>query len=333
MTVIEEVHRDHGATFGERGGRRIVAEYGRPGRTHRAVRNVAGTIEMGYDVRVVTGPDRHDAVDRILTADVPRGDGTGAYGFLLDGETIAADAAVYDAAASDRLLVFCPPGRGGVLDATNADAAEVAVEIADATDDFAVFGVHGPKSTEKVASVLSTGSAPEPPLSFERGSMGDEGVTVVAGDGVTGEEGYEVICTAGDAPRVFDTLVNRGLNAAPFGYRTLASLTLEAGTPLFDPDLSGRDPGILSGGDGAGRRLVGLAPEAVPDGGATVYRESEAVGTVTRALESPTLGEPIALGVVAGEPETVETPTGRVGVDRAALPFVEGSQRSGRLPG
>jgi len=333
MTVIEGIHRDHGATFADRGGRRVVADYGRHERTHRAVRNAAGTIELGYDVRIITGPDRHDALDAVVTIDVPRADGRGSYGFLLDGGAVAADAAVYDAAASDRLLVFCPPGWGGVLDEQIDRDATGEFAVDDATEAFAVFGVHGSRSTETVASVLSTGSAPEPPLTFERGTMGDEGVTVVAGDGVIGEEGYEVVCAAADATRVFDTLVNRGLNAVPFGYRTFESLTLEAGTPLFDPDLRGRDPSILAGSDGTGERLVGLAPERLPSGGATVYGSDGAIGTVTRAVTSPTLAEPIAFGVVDGVPEAVETPDGRVGVERAALPFVEGTQRSGRLPG
>ena len=81
-------------------------------------------------------------------------------------------------------------------------------------------------------------------------------MTVVRTDAPTGETGYEVICASEDAADVFDTLINHGLNAVPFGTDTWEALTLEAGTPLFDPDLEGRIPnatgvtrllGILSG--------------------------------------------------------------------------------------
>jgi len=68
---------------------------------------------------------------------------------------------------------------------------------------------------------------------------------VIATDGPLGEEGYEVICAAEDAPAVFDTLINRGLNAAPFGYRTWDALSLEAGTPLFEHELAGTVPNVL----------------------------------------------------------------------------------------
>ncbi|MCU4717757.1 glycine cleavage T C-terminal barrel domain-containing protein [Halapricum hydrolyticum] len=330
MSVIESVHEDHGATFRSVGGKRVVADYGRPERTHRAVRNVAGVIELGYDVREVTGPDRIAAVERASTANVPRSDGEGCYGFVLEDGAIAADAYVYN--AGERLLALLSPGRGDRLDRA---LSESGAESTDLTDELAVFSVHGSQATEKIASVLSTGGgAPVPAHTFVRGSMGDEGVTVVASDAPTGEAGYEVVCGIDDAKRVFDTLVNRGLNAAPFGYRTWESLTLEAGTPLFEPDLAGRSPAVLTQrGDREGRQLVGLVCEALPDPGATVYGDGAAVGTVTRALESPTLDEPIAFAVVAGEPTAVETDAGRVEAREASLPFVEGSERSRRLPG
>ncbi|MEF8784281.1 MAG: glycine cleavage T C-terminal barrel domain-containing protein [Haloarculaceae archaeon] len=331
MSVIEGVHGDHGATFRDLDGRRVVDDYGRPERTHRAVRNVAGVIEMGYDIHVVTGPERVQAVEAAITADVPASDGEGCRGFVLEDGTVAAEAAVYNADAGDRLLVFLSPGRGAVLDAA-LDGQRV--DTSDATDEMAVFGVHGGQATEKIASVLSTGGgAPEPAHTFTRGSMGDEGVTVIASDAPTGEEGYEVACAADDAERVFDTLVNRGLNATPFGYRTWESLTLEAGTPLFESELDSRDPAVLSGGDTDGRRLVGLSCEAVPESGGTVRGDrDQQVGTVTRAVESPMLNEPIAFALVTDDPIGVDTADGRADAERTPLPFVESGARSGRLP-
>ena len=71
MTVVAELHESHGATFAERGTRRVVANYGRPGRTHRAVRNVVGVAEMGYGVVEVTGDDRVEFVDNAVSNRVP----------------------------------------------------------------------------------------------------------------------------------------------------------------------------------------------------------------------------------------------------------------------
>jgi aminomethyltransferase len=358
MTVLEDVHEVHGATFREFGGRRVVDEYGRPERTHRAVRNVVGVCEFGYGVIVVTGEDRVDYVDNAVSNRVPDADGQGCYALLLDPDgRITTDMYVYN--AGERLLVFTPPARAEPL----AEEWEEKTFIQDvdfrlATDDFAVFGVHGPKSTEKVASVLHQASSPEKPLSFQRGELGDAGVTVVRTDNLAGEESYDVICAAEDAEPVFDTLVNRGLNAVPFGYTTWETLTLEAGTPLFDTEIEGALPndlgmrnaldfekGCYVGQEVVSRienrghptqRLAGLAVDDLPETGAAVFAGDEHVGEVTRAVRSPMREAPIALATLdwdlPSEALTVRVDGESVGAQRVDPPFVEGSATSARLP-
>jgi aminomethyltransferase len=357
MTVLGDVHEDHGATFVERGGRRAVGEYGRPESAHRAVRNGVGLIEQVADVLVVTGDDRVEYVDNTISNTVPQTDGTGTYALMLTPQgRIETDMYVFN--AGDKLLLVLPPGEGDPLAEEWLDKTFIQdVDCRVATDDFAVFGVHGPQATEKIASVLSVGT-PEESLSFVRGSAGDVGLTVIRTDAPTGETGYQVVCDASHAERVFDTLETRGLNAAPFGYQTWDSLTLEAGTPLFESELDGQIPNslgirnaidfekgcfvgqeVLSRIENRGelnRRLIGLEVEAVPDAGSTVALDGDAVGEVTRALDSPTLGTPLALALVDAEGIDAGTLTVRAASEYAAsvaeLPFVEGSERSARLP-
>lgn len=356
MTVLESVHADHGATFTEHSGTRVVAEYGRPDRTHRAVRNVVGVIERGCGILEITGDDRVSYVDNIVSNRVPREDGVGCYALVLDPQgAIETDLYAYN--AGERLLLFLPPDRAEPLAEewrSKVFIDDVEIRVA---DDLVVFGVHGPKATEKVASVLTGPSVPERPLSFVRGSMGDVGVTVVAGDGLVGEEGYEIVCGAADADRVFDTLITHGMNAAPFGYTTWNTLTLEAGTPLFDAELAGVIPNVagvhaaldfekgcyvgqevVSRVENHGRpsrRLVGLAPEAVPESGASIRDGDAVVGEVTRSARSPLKDEPIALAYVDFTVEatelTVDAPTDCT-ASVVDLPFVEGTERSARLP-
>ncbi|GAB7009952.1 aminomethyltransferase family protein [Halorubrum trueperi] len=378
MTLVSDTHGEHGATYRDRGGRRVVDHYGKPERVGKAVRNVVGAIEMGYGVLAVSGDDRVEFVDNAVSNRIPAEDGQGVYALLLDPQgAIETDMYVYN--ADERLLVFLPPERtNAVTEDWSSKVFIQDVEIDDVTADFGVFGVHGPKSTEKVASVLGGPGAPEKPLSFVRGSMVDAGVTVIAADAPLGEEGYEVICAAEDAEQVFDTLINRGLNAAPFGYRTWDALSAEAGTPLFEYELSGTVPNVLglrnaldfekgcyvgqevvSRVENQGRpsrRLVGLEldglvdvtaeidgdaepdryEEILPSPGAAVFDGDEAVGEVTRAAVGPASGEPIALALVGFDADLAD-PTVRVdgdetGATRTALPFVDGSARSARLP-
>ena len=363
MSRLTQVHEDHGATVTERGGHEVVAHYGRPERAHQAVRNGVGVIEHGADVLVVTGEDRVAYVDNAISNNVPTTDGRGVYALLLTPQgRIRTDMYVYN--AGERLLVVLPPGKGDPVGTEWSEKTFIQdVDIEVATDRFAVFGVHGPNATEKLASVL-TETTPEQHLRFVRGSLGDAGVTVVRTDGLTGEEGYEVICGAADAREVFDTLETRGLNAAPFGYHTWETLTLEAGTPLFQSELDGAVPNnlglhvaidyekgcfvgqeVVSRVANRGRptkQLLGLRTEAVAESDAAVFDGDENVGSVTRACESPTLGEPVALALLdRGVDEQVGEAgalTVRVdGEERTAtaveLPLVEGSDRSERLPG
>jgi len=358
MTVVGDAHEAHGATFETRSGRRVVAHYGRPERTHLAVRNAVGVVEMGYGVVVVEGDDRVEFVDNAVSNRVPDTDGEGSYAFLLDPQgRVETDLYVYN--AGERLLCFTPPERAEPLvEDWDGKVFIQDVDVRDASTDFGVFGVHGPGSTEKVASVLNGAGAPEPELTFVRGSIGDAGVTVVASDAPCGEEGYEVICAADAAADVFDSLLTHGLNAVPFGYRTWETLTVEAGTPLFDTELRDRLPNVAGARNGLdfakgcfvgqevvskvenrGRpseRIVGLEPDRLPDRGAAVFDGDEAVGTVTRGVESPSLDAPIALAAVdfgtAATDLTVRVDGDAVAAERVPLPFVEGSARSARLP-
>ena len=362
MTVIESVHEAHGATFEQRGDRRVVAHYGRPERTHVAVRNVVGVTERGYGVLTVEGDDRVEFVDNAVSNRVPSEDGKGCYALLLDPQgSIATEMYVYNAAAGDRLLVFLPPTEHErVAEDWRSKTFIQDVTITDATDDLAVFGVYGPSATEKIASVLNKAGSPGEPLSFVRGTMGDAGVTVIRDDGLAGEEGYEVVCDAEAAADVFDTLENRGNAAVPFGYRTWETLTLEAGTPLFETELDGRIPNIVGVRNALdfekgcyvgqevvsrienrgqpGQRLVGLKLPAVADSGAAVFADDAAVGEVTRAVDSPTRERPLALALLdqaaaTGDADlTVRVDGEERPADRATLPFVAGSDESARRP-
>lgn len=365
MTVLESVHADHGASFLDRGGRRVVADYGRPARAARAVRNAVGTIELGFGVVVATGEDRVAVVDDAVTNSVPGADradpadaeGEGCYALVLDDHgRIDADLYVFN--AGERLLLFGPPGKGAWLAETlESTVAGRDATVTVATDEFATFGLVGPDAAGKVAGTLHGARTPSSPLSFVRGDLDDVGVTVVAGEGLTGEREYLVVAGAEDAERVFETLLVRGDNAAPFGYRTWEMLTLEAGTPLFESEIEGRTPPTVGlsnavAGDTtrtvagpAGERLVGLRPEAVPPTGAPVLDGDARVGTVTRAAESPTLGDPLALAVVdeavarPGRDDERDDATNlavrvdgeQVAATVAPRPFVDGTVQSARV--
>ncbi len=362
MSELSSIHDDHGAIYEEVGGRQVVSHYGRPERTHLAVRNVVGVTEVPYDVLVVTGDDRVEYVDNAVSNVVPTSEGEGVYSLLLTPQgRIRTDLYIYN--GGERLLVFTPPGEGPPLAEDWREKTFIQdVDIDVATAEFAIFGVHGPKATEKIASVFSE-QTPDQQLQFVRGSMGDAGVTVIRTDGLAGEEGYEVICRASESRGVFDTLENLGMAAAPFGYRTWQSLTLEAGTPLFESELREEVPNnlglanavdydkgcfvgqeVVSRVENRGRpskQLIGLTLDSVPDAGAAVFDGDSSVGEIKRGADSPSLEQPIALALVEYDTADAAAPGDSLtvrfdGEEREGtvvnLPYVEGSDESARLP-
>jgi aminomethyltransferase len=354
--TLETMHDEHGATFTDRG---VVAHYGRPDRAARAVRAGVGVIETATDVVSITGDDRAEYVDNAISNRVPRTDGTGTYAFLLDPDGhVRTDMILLE--AGDRLLLLCPPGQGDPLLADWREKTFLE-DVSFAREDFVVFGVHGPHATEKIASILSATTTPEIRFDFVRGELGESPATIVRGDAVLGEEQYLVVCSPAEAPAVFDSLINRGLNAPPFGHQTADALALEAGSARFRTELEGRlandtglhaaidfEKGCFVGQEVASRihnrgrpstHLVGLRAPAAPNpGDAVTDGDGESVGEITRGLVSPTLDAPIAMAAVdadrgtAGGELTVETDAGAIETTVTPLPFVEGSEGSGRIP-
>ncbi len=309
MTVVQAVHKELGATFRTVGSLRTVDHYDNAARAHLAVRNGVGLAELPHAVCRV--PERRRAaLAAVFDERVPSADGQAAHGRLAD-DTVRGEATVL--AAEDDLLCLVSPGaRAWLCDR---------VDARDRTAALGVFDLHGPQATEKLAGVLHGAPAPGERLTFVRGRLREAGVTAVRTDDPAGEEGYVVVCGADDAREVHDTLLVRGPNAAPFGYRTWETLTLEAGTPLPD-DLQSADD----------RRTVGLVPESLPASDDPVVADGERVGTVLRAVESPTLACPIALATVEQSVTDADLTVGGHPVAVRSLPFVDGSATSGRIP-
>lgn len=358
MTVVEDIHAERGATFGERGGHRIVQHYGHPKPTVNAVRSGVGVIEMEYGMVAVSGEDRIEYVDNVVSNRVPPSDGEGCYTLYLDSHGgIETDMYMYN--DGERLVLFTPPDQAAPLVEEWSEKIFIEdVELEVESDTVGVFGVHGPRATESVATVVTGGSPPESPLTFVRGSIGEADVTVAATDAPVGEEGFEVICSAEDAPGVFDRLLSSHEETVPFGYDTWEVLTTEAGVPLFETELAGEIPNlfglrnavdfekgnfvgyeVVSRVENRGRpsrRLIGLRPDERPESGASVLDGDSTVGEITRSVESPSVGEPIALALVTYDLEAqtlhVETDEGTVEASRTELPFVDGSQHSSRVP-
>jgi aminomethyltransferase len=190
------------------------------------------------------------------------------------------------------------------------------VEMADHTEATAMIAVQGPKAGELIAGLSDDPDAINAAGMFDVVNCSIGGVQCFAPrSGYTGEDGFELICPAADAPALWDALAAAGVKPCGLGSRDV--LRVEAGLPLYGHEL-GEELSPLSAGlswvisedksfvgsDHIAAARVNKTPHLlrgiqmdgrrIPAPGATVTVDGEEVGTVSSGVYSPLLEKGIA---------------------------------------
>jgi aminomethyltransferase len=339
---LDAVHRALGARIVPFGGWEMPLEY--PSGTiaeHLACRNTAVVFDVSHLGTVrVEGDGALDRLQGALTNDLNKiAPGRAQYTHLLD-ET--------DASVLDDIIVWWHPrsddGRD-VFDvmpnASNTDRVRAAVGGTETTHDRAVLAVQGPDAVARLEPVFPEAASIG---RFRVGEASWRGVPCrFAGTGYTGERGLEISVPAGDAPALWEAIVDAGIQPAGLGARD--TLRLEAALPLHGNELGpgitplqaglgwvvawgkgpfrGREPLAAERERGVARHLVGIATEGrrPPRHGCSVLVGGEVVGEATSGNYSPVLGHGIALAFVPPE----------VGEGTAVEVDVRGTRLSGQV--
>ncbi len=277
----------------------------------------------------VHGPDALALLHLVCTADVDRPMGTAVYtGVLNHRGGYEADVTVTRVEKEEWLVMTSaasPVRDADWLRRHVAPGARVAVE--DVTTAYAVLGVMGPHSRELLGrhttEDLGTDSFP-----FATSRVLDLGPARVRATRMTyvGELGWELLVPTELATGVWDRLVASGddLGLRLAGYYAINALRLDKGYRAFGPELCPDRNPVEAGltftcdlaGDrpfvgreavervraaGPGRRLASFVaedPEVVMWGGELLVRDGRAVGQVTSAAQSATLGAAVGLAWV-----------------------------------
>lgn len=192
----------------------------------------------------------------------------------------------------------------------------------DETFDTGMLALQGPESAAVMERV--SGKGPSCLRQYGFGKLAFEGEEVtVSRTGYTGEDGFEFICAAGAAGRLWDAVLSAGedLGLKPAGLGARDVLRLEAGMPLYGHELSlavnpfeaglgefvsfeksftGRDALLPFKDREPGRVLKGVVSEgkAVPRQGSPLYSGDRRAGEVTSGSYSPALEKPVALAYI-----------------------------------
>jgi folate-binding protein YgfZ len=228
------------------------------------------------------------------------------------------------------------------------------VEIADVTDQFAQMHLAGPKSAEVLSKALGEAIPDLPEFAHMERTFGRDATCSIRRRDQLGVPGFDIVCLKERAEGVRGLLLAAGATAGT--PETFETLRIEAGTPLFGPDIDanrfvmevgraeravsytkgcflGQEP-IVMARDRAGHvnraflGLKGLEHDAAIPPGSKLFHDGQEVGIVTSSCHSPRLDAPVLLGYLRWkhqEPGTkmeAETPTGRHPVEVAGLPPV-----------
>jgi aminomethyltransferase len=326
-TPLYDTHVQQGAKIVDFGGWDMPLHYGSQIEEHHSVRRDAGMFDVSHMAIVdLTGGRVREFLRFLLANDVGRLKTVGKALYscmLLPNGGVIDDLIVYLMSDTWYRLVVNAGTRDKDLAWIRQNALDFDVTIAERRD-LAMIAVQGPNARRKTADLL----APPQQLSvleLKPFFGAPFGSWFVARTGYTGEDGFEVMIPAAEAPDAWARLLTQGVKPAGLGARD--TLRLEAGMNLYgndmdenfhplesglawtvafepaDRDFIGRDALERAQREG-GRELVGLLLEE-----RGVLRSHQKVlltaaagaaleGEVTSGTFSPTLNRSIALARV-----------------------------------
>jgi aminomethyltransferase len=207
----------------------------------RAVRESVGMFDVSHMARLTfSGTATVEFLESITTNDVSKlTDGNGQYSLLTnDHGGVIDDIIVYR--VNDAQFKMVVNASNHEKDVTWIKSHLIpGVELTDTTDESAMIAVQGPK-----ASIVLPGLA-DLPFFGTRDLMIAEVQCFCARSGYTGEGGFELVCAAEQAEKLWEGLLRFGVT--PCGLASRDTLRVEAGLPLYGHELNDEWTPVESG--------------------------------------------------------------------------------------
>jgi folate-binding protein YgfZ len=356
---LRDSHRQLGAISGERDGCLVPLSYGDVLAEYAAVRDGgAGLIDLSSRGRVeVSGAEAVQFLNGLITNDMK---------MLEDNSWMPAAFPN----VQGRLLASVRVIRRGDSFLFDTESATHAVvlktlerftlagdfRVRDMTHETACLSVQGKDAARIVGATLGESAA----------NIARRGALVLSSQGTdvtvirathTAEDGFDVVISAGEAPKLWEAFTKAG--ARPVGFGALDILRVEAGVPRYGVDMNETNVVLEAALDEAvsytkgcyigqeiiarihwrghvAKRLTGLILDDnkathVPRGSKIKTPEGKEIGRVTSSTFSPRLKRGVALGYVKydylspGTEVIIATEDGEQAARVAELPMVRGS--------
>jgi aminomethyltransferase len=322
-TPLYETHVAAGARMVDFGGWDMPVNYGSQIDEHHAVRRDAGMFDVSHMlIAEVIGPRARDYLRHVLANDAAKlkEPGKALYSCMLnESGGVVDDLIVYYLDDLWFRVVVNAGTREKDIAWLKRHATSFQVEIRP-REDLAMIAVQGPNARQKVASLIGERAEQALALGVFVGRELDP--YFISRTGYTGEDGFEVVLPAEDAPAFWQNLKSAGVAQCGLGARD--TLRLEAGMNLYGNDMDEHVSPLESGltwtvafdppdrefigrsalealrAHGVPRKLVGLILEerGVLRGHQKVIVPGIGEGEITSGTFSPTLERSIGFARV-----------------------------------
>lgn len=289
---------------------------------HNAVRHNVGVFDVSHmgEVRV-KGPDAFKFVNHIFVNDVTGApDGQIFYGMMCyeNGGTVD-DLLVYKVKDDEYFLVINASNIKKDVSWIMKNSEDFDVEVIDQSDYYGEVAIQGPEAENILAEIFNPDVREIPFYNFRCYDVEGEEITV-SRTGYTGEDGFEVYGSHDFTRKIWDKLMERGVQPCGLGCRD--TLRFEVGLPLYGdelaeditpieaslsmfvkldkPEFIGKEALAKQKAEGVRRRIVGLELEgnAIPRHGYAVEADGIKVGEITTGYKSISTGKSVAMAMI-----------------------------------
>jgi aminomethyltransferase len=238
QTPLYSCHVEAGARIVDFGGWDMPLHYGSQLEEHHAVRKHAGAFDVSHMTVVdVGGPGATEFLRRLLANDVAKlaEHGKALYSCMLNPDGGVIDDLITYFLAPDRYRVVVNAAtREKDLAWINAQSDSYAVEVKERPE-LAMIAVQGPQARSLTAPLLDE-AVREAALALPPFYALEAGDLFVARTGYTGEDGWEIVMPAAQAPEFWRQCLAAGIQPCGLGARD--TLRLEAGMNLYGTDMN-----------------------------------------------------------------------------------------------
>lgn len=240
-TALNHIHQQLGAKIVDFAGYEMPVSYSSVNAEHECVRKNLGVFDVSHMGEfIVKGPEALQLLQKVCSNDTSTlKDGKAQY-TCMPNETggIVDDLIIYRFTAEKYLMV---------VNASNIEKDwnwinqynTFDCELTDASDNYALLAIQGPKAVEAMQSLTEIDLDKIPFYHFEVAEFADCENVIISATGYTGSGGFEIYCKNEDAETIWNKVMQAGeqFGIQPIGLAARDTLRLEMGFCLYGNDI------------------------------------------------------------------------------------------------